>query len=88
MRDMVLGNDANFYMESFIKRYNSDLANDYGNLVNRVTMLIHKNFGGLIPISGDYDKLDFSLLEKAKNTPNKVRKISIFLKYMMQLKIY
>ena len=74
MRDMVLGNDANFYMESFIKRYNSDLANDYGNLVNRVTMLIHKNFGGLIPISGDYDKLDFSVLEKAKNTPNKVRK--------------
>jgi len=37
-------------------------------------MLIHKNFEGLIPISGDYDKLDFSLLEKAKNTPNKVRK--------------
>jgi methionyl-tRNA synthetase len=28
MRDMVLGSDANFYMDAFIKRYNDDLAND------------------------------------------------------------
>jgi len=31
MREMVLGQDASFTMESFIKRYNSDLANDFGN---------------------------------------------------------
>jgi len=30
MREMVLGQDASFTMESFIKRYNSDLANDFG----------------------------------------------------------
>ena len=29
MRNMVLGQDASFSRESFIKRYNSDLANDY-----------------------------------------------------------
>ena len=44
MRDMVLGQDANFSEGIFIKRYNSELANDFGNLVSRVTTLINKNF--------------------------------------------
>ncbi len=72
MRDMVLGMDANFSMESFIKRYNADLANDYGNLVNRVTMLIQKNFDGKIPESGDYDDIDLALVAEAKTTPQSV----------------
>ncbi len=49
MREMVLGQDANFTLESFIKRFNSDLANDYGNLLNRVSGLIGKNFEGAVP---------------------------------------
>ena len=73
MRDMVLGSDANFNIDSFIKRYNADLANDYGNLVNRVTMLIHKNFSGEIPKPGIFDELDLSLISMAKNTPIKVQ---------------
>ena len=44
MRNMVLGQDASFTLDSFIRRYNADLANDYGNLVNRVLILITKNF--------------------------------------------
>ena len=40
MREMVLGQDANFTIESFIKRYNSDLANDFGNLLSRVSTLM------------------------------------------------
>ena len=39
---MVLGHDSNFTLESFIQRYNSDLANDFGNLFGRVTTLIKK----------------------------------------------
>ena len=73
MRDMVLGSDANFYIDSFIKRYNADLANDYGNLVNRVTMLIHKNFAGKIPKPGIFDELDLGLISIAKSTPKKVQ---------------
>ena len=72
MRDMVLGMDANFTMESFIKRYNADLANDYGNLVNRVTMLIQKHFDGKIPESGDYDDIDLALVAEAKTMPQSV----------------
>ncbi|MBJ12442.1 MAG: methionine--tRNA ligase [Candidatus Marinimicrobia bacterium] len=49
MREMVLGQDANFSVESFVRRYNSDLANDFGNLLSRVTNLIKKNYDGLIP---------------------------------------
>jgi len=51
MREMVLGQDANFTMDSFIKRYNSDLANDFGNLLNRISTLINKNYDGIIPQS-------------------------------------
>ena len=77
MRDMVLGMDASFTMESFIKRYNSDLANDYGNLVNRVTMLIQKYFDGKIPISGKYNSDDLELIAIAKKTPQNVKKLFI-----------
>lgn len=49
MREMVLGQDANFTIDSFVKRYNSDLANDFGNLLNRVSGLIGKIFQGMIP---------------------------------------
>ena len=52
MREMVLGHDSNFTIESFIKRYNSDLANDFGNLFSRVTTLIKKNYNQIIPEPG------------------------------------
>jgi len=52
MSEMVLGADASFTPENFIKRYNSDLANDFGNLLNRVSGLITKNHGGIIPEAG------------------------------------
>ena len=52
MREMVLGQDASFTMESFIKRYNSDLANDFGNLLSRISKLIEKNFDSVVPDPG------------------------------------
>ena len=60
MSEMFLGLDATFSMDSFIKRYNSDLANDLGNLVSRVSTLINKNFDGIIPQCND-DKNDLSI---------------------------
>ena len=53
MREMVLGQDASFTMASFIKRYNSDLANDFGNLLSRVSNLLKKFFNGKIPMDED-----------------------------------
>tara|TARA_B100000029_G_C17135452_1_gene800379 strand:- start:138 stop:692 length:555 start_codon:yes stop_codon:yes gene_type:complete len=68
MRDMVLGLDSNFSMDRFVTRYNSDLANDYGNLINRVTMLINKYFDGKIPTYNSFDKTDLELISIAKST--------------------
>ena len=67
MRDMVLGLDANFSIDHFIKRYNSDLANDYGNLVNRVTMLIYKFFNSKIPDFYQYDEIDLEIISSVKS---------------------
>lgn len=73
MRDMVLGMDANFTIENFIKRYNSDLANDLGNLVNRVSMLIRTHFAGKIPNTGKLNEADLELLSFTKVIPPKVK---------------
>jgi len=48
-REMVFGQDANFADEALLTRYNADLANDLGNLVSRITTLIHRSCGGVVP---------------------------------------
>lgn len=65
MREMVLGLDAHFTPDSFIKCYNSDLANDFGNLLNRVSGLIQKNHGGLIPEPGTLTRAEEDIKEQA-----------------------
>ena len=73
MRNMVLGQDASFTLDSFEKRYNADLANDFGNLVNRIFILISKNFDDKIPCKDTYDKLDnnfISDVEKLRDKAN------------------
>ena len=72
MRNMVLGQDATFTPDSFIERYNADLANDFGNLVNRIIILIHKNFDGKIPQYGEYNHIDLELISQVKQIPNQV----------------
>ncbi len=49
MRDMVLGQDACFTPEAFERRYNSDLANDLGNLANRIAKFIRRHFEARVP---------------------------------------
>jgi methionyl-tRNA synthetase len=49
MREMVVGQDANFADDTFLTRYNSDLANDLGNVVSRVTTMIQRYCAGVIP---------------------------------------
>lgn len=61
MREMVLGQDSSFTMESFIQRYNSDLANDFGNLLSRVSTLMKKNYDGKIPKPGELTEAESSI---------------------------
>ena len=53
LSEMVLGQDASFTEEQFILRYNSDLANDLGNFVNRIVKMTLKQFDGIIPKPGE-----------------------------------
>ena len=66
MAGMTLGNDASFTEEEFIARYNSDLANDLGNLLSRVVKLAIKNFDGKMPRLVKLEKLDAELISKAQ----------------------
>lgn len=49
LREMPFGADGEFSLEAVYRRYNSDLANDLGNLVNRSVTMIGKYCGGAIP---------------------------------------
>jgi len=52
IREMNVGQDGDFSRELFLTRYNSDLANDLGNLVNRVLNMTNRFAGGLVPAAG------------------------------------
>jgi methionyl-tRNA synthetase len=49
LREMPLGQDANFSDEAILTRFNADLANDLGNLVSRATTMVHRYRSGVIP---------------------------------------
>ncbi|MBI5059854.1 methionine--tRNA ligase [candidate division KSB1 bacterium] len=50
LRDMVFGIDAGYSLDSMVQRINSDLANDFGNLLSRISKLVVDHFDGLIPV--------------------------------------
>ena len=49
IREISFGQDGNFSWESMVDRYNSDLANDFGNLASRVLSMINRYFDGVMP---------------------------------------
>jgi methionyl-tRNA synthetase len=53
MSEMILGQDSSFTVDNFVKRYNSDLANDLGNLLNRVSGLLSRYFDSTVPEPGE-----------------------------------
>lgn len=49
LREIPLGEDGDFSEEALVQRINSELADSLGNLVNRVLVMVEKNFDGFVP---------------------------------------
>jgi len=49
LREVPFDKDAEVSWDSFIRRYNADLANDFGNLVNRTVAMVNRYLGGERP---------------------------------------
>ncbi|HEY4271336.1 MAG TPA: class I tRNA ligase family protein [Candidatus Udaeobacter sp.] len=52
MSDIATGQDADFSEERLVQRYNADLANSLGNLLNRTLNMAHRYRGGLVKRTG------------------------------------
>lgn len=72
LREIPFGSDGLFNNEIFIKKINSDLANDLGNLLSRTVAMIEKYFDGVIPAPTAGENIDNELIGLALETPKKV----------------
>ena len=74
LREVPFGSDGQFSEELLINRYNTDLANTVGNLVNRTLSMLTKYFEGIIENSEVKTEYDEDLINLVINTESKVKK--------------
>ena len=67
VKEVSLGNDGSISMENLKNCINNDLANNYGNLCQRVFSFIKKNCENKIPKSKKLNNSDIQLLDNLKN---------------------
>lgn len=68
LREINLGQDGNFSRDALIKRINSDLANDIGNLLHRTLSMVTKYRDGVVPAAAEQDEIGQSLIAEAEKT--------------------
>jgi methionyl-tRNA synthetase len=72
LRDMTLGQDADFNAERLAGRYASDLANNLGNLLHRVANMTQRYCGGTLPAPGPDGAEETALKRQATDLPAQV----------------
>ena len=73
IKEVSFGNDGNISKERLEECINSDLANNFGNLCQRVTAFAIKNCDGKIPNNIKFEKEDLKILDKYKFNLNLIR---------------
>ena len=73
LREVPFGGDGDFSENAFINRLNADLANTYGNLVQRTLAFVYKNGGGVIPTPKDFTPEDKALLSLPEQALGEIR---------------
>lgn len=74
LREMPYAQDGTITLETIVSRYNADLANTLGNLVNRTVAMINKYFGGKVSANGKTDAVDNELKQACIKTRGDVDK--------------
>ncbi|MEZ5829960.1 MAG: methionine--tRNA ligase [Dongiaceae bacterium] len=77
LREIPFGNDGDFSHRSMVHRMNGDLANDLGNLAQRVLSMINKNCAEQVPQPGAFTDADKVLLGSAHGLLAKVRPLML-----------
>ena len=70
VKEVSLGNDGSISMENLKNCINNDLANNYGNLCQRVFSFIKKNCNNKIPLNKNLKDVDKKLIENLHNNLN------------------
>ena len=71
LSEMPFTQDGTITYESFITKYNADLANTLGNLVNRSIAMTNKYFGGKVCAGENSEPCDLELIKTAEETIKK-----------------
>ena len=62
IKEVSFGNDGSISKERLENCINSDLANNFGNLCQRVTVFNEKNCSSIVPEKGEFNKEDLQLI--------------------------
>jgi methionyl-tRNA synthetase len=73
LRELPFGSDGDFSHRAVVGRLNGDLANDYGNLAQRVLAMVNRNCAAQVPTPGSFAEPDQRLLAEAHGLLARVR---------------
>lgn len=66
LREIKATEDGDFTLERFIQAYNTDLANQLGNLLSRWTGMVNRYYDGVVPAPGPLEEIDRELIKAAE----------------------
>jgi methionyl-tRNA synthetase len=66
MREVPFDRDGDFTWEAFVTRYEADLANDLGNLIQRTLSMVQRYFDGVLPKPAALEGIDKTLVDFSK----------------------